>query len=98
MATIEITFTHPQASYSKTFNVADADLVRVVQAAKDIFYRPRNDTRNGPVGDASPLTNQQALERVALSFWGDLRRITKDYEVKMAMQAAAAAIPPISEG
>ena len=95
MASIQITFTHPQASYSRTFDVADADLVRMVQAAKEFFYRPRQAGPGGFGGDPSPLTNQQALERLTQAFWGEMRRMTKDHELRQALIAAEATIQPI---
>ena len=97
MASIEITFTHPNVSYTKTFNLADADITRMVNAAKEVFYHPQRQTPKGVVGDPSPLTGQQALERVSLAFWNELRRMTKDYEVRLAAEAAEATIAPISE-
>lgn len=97
MATIQVAFTHPSQSYSRTFNVADADLVRMVTAAREQFYRRPYPTQNGLAGDQSPPTGQQALERLTLAFFKQLVQMTKDHEAKLAVAAAEASVSPITE-
>jgi len=97
MASITLTFTHPNANYTKTFNLADADMTRMVTAAREVFYHPQRQTPKGVVGDPSPLTGVQALERASRAFFNELRRMTRDYEVKLAAEAAEASISTISE-
>jgi uncharacterized protein YeeX (DUF496 family) len=82
MATIQLTFTHPQGNLSRTKTLADADLVRVMDALKDKFKRTT---------DASPLTNVQAFDRFAEAVWGQLRTMTKDYEDRIAKEAVSVA-------
>jgi hypothetical protein len=81
MATIQLTFTHPQGNLTRTKTLADADLVRVMDALKDKFKRPGDGT----------LTNSQAFDRFAEAVWGQLRTMTKDYEDRLAKEAVSAA-------
>jgi hypothetical protein len=82
MATIKLDFTHPQANLSRTKTLADADLVRVMDALKDKMKRQT---------DTAPLTNQQAFDRFAETVWGQLRTMTKDYEDRLAKEAVVTA-------
>jgi uncharacterized protein (DUF1800 family) len=97
VASIQITFTHPELPQplTKTFNVEDSQMTRVVQAAKAKLRREPRPGPNGMSGDVDPLTNAEALNRAAEIFWGTLRQMTKQYEVELATQAVAATIQPV---
>jgi uncharacterized protein YeeX (DUF496 family) len=82
MATINLSFVHPQQSLSRTKTLADADLARVMDALKDKFERTT---------DTAPLTNSQAFDRFAEAVWGQLRTMTKDYEDRVAKEAIVTA-------
>lgn len=82
MASIDFTFTHPQASYTRTFTIPDAHLVRMIVA-----YRTKFGT---------PLTNAQVLERLTNNIVEKMREDTLTVERDEASIAAASAISPIS--
>lgn len=81
MATINFTFTHPQASYTRTFTVPDAHLVRLVMAHKRKF--------------GADLTNAQVLERLTDNIVAKMKQDTLDIERDAARIAAASAIGEI---
>jgi hypothetical protein len=81
MASITLTFTNTQGSLTRARTITDAELARVIAAAKDKFKRP---------GDGM-LTNQQAFDRFAEAVWGQLRTMTKDYENRLAKEAVSVA-------
>lgn len=84
MATITITFDHPQAQLSRTLTLPDAHLVRLVEACKVAYS-----------GDGPPLTNAQALNRLCTSLWEQMRQITKETEKKVAIESAVSGVGSI---
>ena len=83
MATVTISFTHPQASYSRTFTVPDAHLARFVQALKS-DYAPDD------------LTNAEALERYTSGMVRGMKDLTRRVETQDAEQTARLGVSEIT--
>jgi hypothetical protein len=89
MATLTISFVHPQDSFSREFTLPDAHMARMVQAFK---ARYEHEARGTP---QVPFTNQQVLQKLTAEIVQSLRSAVLDLERKAAAETAVATVGEI---
>ena len=88
-ASIQFTFTHPQASYSKTFDVPNGHMARLMAASKEKYGQIGNGVfdQNGVEGKRD-RTNQEALAALVADMVGNMRGLVQHVEWEAARKAA----------
>ena len=89
MASIELSFTHPQTSYSRTFTVPNAHLVRLVAALRTHYIAKLGTSVSG-------WTNEQLLEQYTADLMAGMKALVLNVERAAATKTAEDAVTEIT--
>lgn len=81
MASIEFKFTHPQASYSRKFNIPNEHLIRLVDALRTHYIVKLGTS-------ASDWSNEQLLEQYTADMMSGIKELVRGVERSAAMATA----------
>lgn len=79
--------------FDRTIELADADLLRILRAANSSYLGDKTD----PPYEILIEKKDAAFNRAVDIFFGEIRRMTRDYEVGLARLAAEATVSSIEE-